>query len=330
MAIKKTKTGWQVDIQPGGRGAKRIRKTFKTQAEAKRFENFAAAEIAKNPAWNPKPQDKRRLKDLIARWHELHGNTLKDGKRVRDALDRMADAMNNPVAALFTAKEFADYRAKRIDTNNKDRVSFNTVNHEQAYLSAVFNELKRFNEWDLPNPLAGMRKLKIDERELAFLTKEQIDALFQELKNSRNPDAETVVEICLKTGARWSEAETLRREQVQNGQIRFHKTKSGKARSVPIDEDLEKRLLARGPGRLFSPCYDAFRKAIERAQIELPDGQMTHVLRHSFASHFMMNGGNILTLQKILGHSTLAMTIRYAHLAPNYLDEARRLNPLSA
>ena len=56
---------------------------------------------------------------------------------------------------------------------------------------------------------------------------------------------------------------------------------------------------------------------------------MTHVLRHSFASHFMMNGGNILTLQKILGHSTLAMTIRYAHLAPDYLDEARKLNPLA-
>ncbi|MFQ1065102.1 tyrosine-type recombinase/integrase [Bordetella trematum] len=55
---------------------------------------------------------------------------------------------------------------------------------------------------------------------------------------------------------------------------------------------------------------------------------MTHVLRHTFASHFMMNGGNILTLQRILGHSTLTMTMRYAHLAPDHLQEARRLNPL--
>jgi site-specific recombinase XerD len=43
----------------------------------------------------------------------------------------------------------------------------------------------------------------------------------------------------------------------------------------------------------------------------------------------MMNGGNILALQKILGHSTLTMTMRYAHLAPDHLQEAKTLNPLS-
>jgi hypothetical protein len=44
-----------------------------------------------------------------------------------------------------------------------------------------------------------------------------------------------------------------------------------------------------------------------------------HALRHTFASHFMMAGGNILTLQKLLGHSTLTMTMRYAHLAPDFM-----------
>ncbi len=43
----------------------------------------------------------------------------------------------------------------------------------------------------------------------------------------------------------------------------------------------------------------------------------------------MMNGGNILVLQKILGHSTIAMTMRYAHFAPDHLEDAVRLNPLS-
>lgn len=59
----------------------------------------------------------------------------------------------------------------------------------------------------------------------------------------------------------------------------------------------------------------------------VPRGQLTHVLRHTFASHFMMNGGNILVLQKTLGHSTL--TMRYAHLAPEHLQEAKTLNPLA-
>ena len=46
-----------------------------------------------------------------------------------------------------------------------------------------------------------------------------------------------------------------------------------------------------------------------------------HMLRHTFASHFMMAGGNILTLQKILGHSDLRITMQYAHLSPDFLSE---------
>lgn len=42
-----------------------------------------------------------------------------------------------------------------------------------------------------------------------------------------------------------------------------------------------------------------------------------------------MNGGNILTLQKILGHTTLAMTMRYTHLAPDHLQDAVKLGPVA-
>ncbi|WP_162949916.1 tyrosine-type recombinase/integrase, partial [Pseudomonas aeruginosa] len=53
-----------------------------------------------------------------------------------------------------------------------------------------------------------------------------------------------------------------------------------------------------------------------------------HVLRHTFASHFIMNGGHIVTLQHILGHASLSMTMRYAHLSQDHLSEAVRFNPL--
>jgi integrase len=102
--------------------------------------------------------------------------------------------------------------------------------------------------------------------------------------------------------------------------------------SVRFPVPLESALLDRGKknnSRLFLPSYNAFRRAVGLAGLELPDGQLTHVLRHTFASHFMMNGGNILALQRILGHSSLVMTMRYAHLAPDHLQEARALNPLS-
>ncbi|WP_348637063.1 tyrosine-type recombinase/integrase [Methylomonas sp. UP202] len=52
-------------------------------------------------------------------------------------------------------------------------------------------------------------------------------------------------------------------------------------------------------------------------------------MRHSFASHFVMNGGNVLSLQKILGHADISMTMRYAHLAPDHLKDAVLLNPMS-
>ena len=62
----------------------------------------------------------------------------------------------------------------------------------------------------------------------------------------------------------------------------------------------------------------------------LPDArQLTHILRHTFASHYMMGGGDILSLQRILGHSSITMTMRYAHLSPDHLESALRLSPLA-
>lgn len=68
---------------------------------------------------------------------------------------------------------------------------------------------------------------------------------------------------------------------------------------------------------------------VKRCNIELPRGQCTHVLRHTFASHFMMNGGNILALKEILRHTSLNMTMRYANLSPECLQDAANLNPLA-
>jgi site-specific recombinase XerD len=50
---------------------------------------------------------------------------------------------------------------------------------------------------------------------------------------------------------------------------------------------------------------------------------------HTFASQFMMNGGNIFVLQRALRHSDIKMTIRYAHFAPDHLKEIKELNPLN-
>jgi integrase len=72
-----------------------------------------------------------------------------------------------------------------------------------------------------------------------------------------------------------------------------------------------------------SDVKKAWRQALLRAKIE--DFRF-HDLRHTFASHFAMKGGNIYALAKILGHSSPKMTLdRYAHLSREFINEQRRV-----
>lgn len=194
----------------------------------------------------------------------------------------------------------------------------------------MFNELIRLGHWHTENPVIKVRQFSVSQTELTYLTSPQIDALFKELQQSRSDDVLRVVMLALATGARWSEAESLRAENlsVDPPMVTYTDTKSGRNRSIPIDHELAIQLKTKEVGRLFVGCLGAFRSAVKRAKIELPLGQLSHVLRHTFASHFMINGGNILIFQKVLGHGSLNMTMRYSHLSPNHLYEVKKYNPV--
>ncbi|EGY4494194.1 tyrosine-type recombinase/integrase [Salmonella enterica] len=336
MSVRKLPSGeWIADFytvdRKNGKEGKRVRKKFSTKGEALAFENYTLQKIEDSP-WLGDGKDNRRLSDLVNLWFDRHGITLKDGEKRKSSMLWAAECMGSPLATEFSAQLFTAYRAKRLDgnfarTKRVLKVSPRTMNLEHAYFLAVFNELKRLGEWQAPNPLENVRQFRTDESEMAFLTTEQIELLLEECRHSSAKDLEMVVKVCLATGARWSEAEKLKRSQIAAGKITFTKTKGKRNRTIPLDPEFAAELPKKN-GNLFSPCYYAFRSALERAGIELPAGQLTHVLRHTFASHFMMNGGNILVLQKILGHTDIKMTMRYAHFAPNHLEEAAKLNPL--
>lgn len=163
---------------------------------------------------------------------------------------------------------------------------------------------------------------------MAWLTHAQITELLTACRR-HSIDLAMIVEVCLSTGARWREAENLTRSQVTPHKITFVRTKGKKNRSVPISKELYNKLHKMGDGRLFGGCYFKFMSVIKGTSIVLPKGQLTHVLRHTFAAHFMMSGGNILVLQRILGHYDINMTMRYAHLAPEHLETALQFNPLA-
>lgn len=334
MTVRKTKEGeWLCDLRPNGVKGKRIRKKFATKGEALAYEKFITSELADKP-WLGEKEDSRRLSDLIEQWYALYGRTLSDSDRMMSKLKGICAGMGNPIASNITAADFSAYREGRLkgeipDVNGRCMpIQPRTVNHEQRYLSAVFGTLKKLGHWSLQNPVAGIPTFKVDEKMVSFLYEHEIKTLLQHLAESKSQNVLTISKICLATGARWSEAENLEGAQITPYRITYKNTKSGKVRSVPISKEIYDEI-PKKRGRLFTPCRKTFERVIEKAGIELPEGQCTHVLRHTFASHFMMNGGNILVLKEILGHSDIKMTMIYAHFAPTHLEDALNKNPLA-
>lgn len=321
MTARKEGKSWVADFYENGRDGRRIRKFgFPTKSAAIRYEqDFFAVK-----GETGRPLDDR-LSDLVKIWYELHGCTLKDGEQRLARCYALAKRLGDPLAFEFDSLAWARYRQHRLT-----EVKPETVNHEQRYLSAVFSELARLGSWHKANPLAKVRQIKTDQVELTFLTLDQVSQLLEQCKASTNTHTYPVALLCLATGARWDEAESIARGAVQGGKVHYHRTKNRQSRAVPIPSELERLILDRGmpgSGRLFMSCRAAFRSAYQRCGFHTP-GQMTHILRHTFASHYMMGGGDILTLQRILGHSSITMTMRYAHLSPEHLSSALKLSPL--
>ena len=335
MKIKLENGVWKADIRPNGTSGKRYRKQFESKKEALAWLAYIKHNHTQNKDWEPpeRTKDKRKLSELIDEWYKNHGQHLNSGEDTHARLHNLCKEIGNPTAEKFSAQNFVEYRTQRID----DGISASNMNRELAYTKAMFNTLIELQIWTKENPLQKVRPIKTNDIELSFLTIKQIIALLHELDKSENAHVKLISKICLATGARWSEAEQIKMNQIKNGQIQFINTKSKRVRNVPIAKSLETEIQEhfekfkcneRGQ-HIFDSAYSAFRNALERTQIHLPDGQCSHVLRHTFASHFTMQGGNIVALQKILGHSSLTVTMKYAHLSPEHLNEAIRLNPLS-
>ncbi|WP_051786326.1 phage integrase [Endozoicomonas numazuensis] len=328
---KNNKTGkWKLDVEISRN--RRFRKTCKTKTECMEFYQQLKKEIEEQEE-RPDDDDHRTLSDIINLWYEGTGCELSDHVRLKRMLNSMAQQMGNIEARKLTIAHFNKYKKiKREEQYQGRTISDNTLNKHLGYLTTVYNYLIDIGEINYPNPLKKAKKIKLEERELSFLTLKEVELLLKQIKaTSTNPHVLLMTKLCLATGARWGEIESRKAKHFHNNRVEFTRTKGKKTRNVPIPEELYREVrehFAIHGG--FSPSMSAFGRALKASGIELPRGQRSHVLRHTFASHFMMNKGNILVLQRILGHSDLKMTMKYAKFDPDHFKEAALLNPLTS
>lgn len=320
MTIKTLDGGrYKVDVRPRGRDGRRIQKIFKKKADAVAYERYVLSNMH-DKEWLEKPADQRRLSELMELWWQIEGRSLKYAEKRKVALLGIIRSMDNPRASSLNQRFIKEWRTQRLH----DGVKASTVNRDETILSGMFRVLIDAGEYHADNPIRALSALKEKTPEMSYLTSEEIARLLELTEG----DAKRLTILCLSTGSRWGEATSLKAEHIQHNRVTFTETKNGKVRAVPLSDEVVHAVKIKASGILFNVNYNEYRQMLRQAKPDLPKGQAVHVLRHTFAAHFMINGGNILTLQKIMGHANIQQTMTYAHLAPDYLQDAIALNPL--
>lgn len=211
----------------------------------------------------------------------------------------------------------------------------------QARVLELLRRLIRFGvDRDLFSPPRLKVKLpKLDNEVTERLSEAQTTALLKALRDeSEDPDAADITLTIWASGMRRGEVMALRWENVDfiRGFIRIVERKGGKGVTIPMTkparEVFERRHFARKEGSPYVFPADSktghrmditkFQRRI-RASIGLPDSfRLGHGLRHDFASRLAENGEDILLVSKLLGHSSVLMSQRYAHLSGDRLRKA--------
>ncbi len=217
---------------------------------------------------------------------------------------------SNMISALCIA-----YRKK----GNKN----STINRKLACLGKL---LRKHHRCGLLDRLPDIPKFPENNARVRFLSREEEGHVFAAMDRV---DARygALCRFLVDTGARVGEAIGLRWTDIDVDVVTFWETKTNTPRSVPLTKRamqvLEEQRGVEPTGPFRSIRYCNFRNAWVKAKghAGLSDDRQVvpHVLRHTCASRLVQGGVDIRRIQEFLGHKTLAMTLRYAHLAPKHL-----------
>jgi integrase len=247
-----------------------------------------------------------------------------------------------PVLAQKLLKDIAPIHLERIKkTMTEAGRSAQTVRHALAMIRQVYNYAKRNSLYQGENPVLLVKKPTADAKRIRFLTPDEADHLLKALAE-RSPDVHDMALLALNAGLRAGEvfSMTWTDADFDHDLISLRDTKSGKTRQVPLTSEaramLEARKAAKNGAALVFPSStggkivqisETFNRVVTALglndDIEDPRQKVVfHTLRHSFASWLIQRGVPLVTVARLLGHATTAMTERYSHLAPDHFKQA--------
>jgi integrase len=225
------------------------------------------------------------------------------------------------------------------DSRLAKKIRATTINDELKVLRAI---LAYARELHIPLVNANIRDLPTRgvKRKVTFWTGDQVEKLLDKM-HAKSPDLVPLVVFLLNTGCRKGEALALEWPAVdlERGYVYVQPSeewqpKDGEPREIPISDALRPYLEARPlskrwvfPTTRGKRRHDRYKfwpqRAFDRAREAAGLEGGPHTTRHTFATHFLANRGDIYLLAKILGHSSTYVTELYGHLLPEHLERAR-------
>lgn len=334
ISARETKNGTRYRAQIRLKGHPIQTASFARKTDAKRWVADTESAIREGRYFKTSKARKHTLGELIDRYiQDVLPQKPKSHSKQLMQLEWWKKEIGNFLLADVTASLISEHRDHlyRGKTYRGTQRSEATVNRYLAALSHAFTVAVNEWEWIEDSPIRKVRNLKEPRGRVRFLSDDERDVFLEVCKHSYEPYLYIIVVLALSTGARKGELLNLKWKDVffQRKVITFEETKNDERRSVPltghalelvsemasirrIDTDY---LFPRRNGRKHIDIRYAFESAVKQA--ELADFRF-HDLRHSAASYLAMNGASLAEIADILGHKTLQMVKRYAHLTEQH------------